>query len=239
MAVAEIEGVSLAEPSDAAVVSSSRERWNVWAWVGLVASAILPVYRWWSWRGAATADHLFSTLSLLHASTPSTTLWWINSWAELVVPIAYVGALASRAVVAVRLVAAALVQVALFLVYRSVQRYVGPPWLEWWFYGAILILFVSSVVVLRVGRVGVGGSAGAWSTAETSRVGARSTAIFAVLCSAVLLFLPAILLGQVARSNGAEDDTTSRRLAAVGTVLGCVGLMIALGYLVATTQKID
>lgn len=54
---------------------------------------------------------MFSTLSLLHASSPWSTLWWINSWAELVVPIAYVGALASRAVVAVRLAAAALVAV--------------------------------------------------------------------------------------------------------------------------------
>jgi hypothetical protein len=237
--VAEIEEVALAEPSTSAAVSGSRQRWNAWAWVGLVASAILPLYRWWSWRGAATADHLFSTLSLLHASTPSTTLWWINSWAELVVPIAYVGALASRAVVAVRLVAAALVQVALFLVYRAVQRYVGPPWLEWWFYGAILVLVVAAVVVLRVGRVGLRGPAGARSTADAPFVGARSTAILSVLCGAVLLFLPAILFGEVVRSHADEDDTTSRRLAKVGTVLGALGLAIALGYLVATTQKID
>jgi hypothetical protein len=60
-----------------------------------------------------------------------------------------------------------------------------------------------------------------------------------VLCGAVLLFLPAILFGEVVRSRADEDDAASRRLATVGTVLGALGLAIALGYLIATTQKTD
>lgn len=234
-----IESEAFAAPSGSAAGSRSRDRWNVWAWVGLVASAAIL---WYRWRNSASGvpidtDYLFSTLALLHATAPIQTLWWINSWAELLVPIAYVGALSARSVVAVRLAAAATAQVTLFVVYRSFQRYVEPPWLEWWFYGAILVLAVSSAVVLRVGRVG--GSGGGPSSAGLPFVGARSTAVISVLCGAVLLFLPAILFGEVVRSRSDEDDSTSRLLARVGTVLGALGLAIAVGYLIATTQKTD
>lgn len=236
-----IDNVPSASPPESAPGSSSRDRWNVWAWVGLVASAAILWYRWRSsyFRGPMVTDDLFSTQALLHSTNRTVTLGWFRSWAELLAPLTFVVALVTRSVVVARLAAAITAQAALMVVYMALQRYTEPPWLEWWFYGAILVLAVSSIVVLRVGRVGVGGSGGVPSAAGPRVVGARSTAVVSVLCGAVLLFLPAILFGEVVRSRADEDDATSRRLATVGTVLGALGLAIALGYLIATTQKTD
>lgn len=236
--MAEIEQVARVEPPGSADGPAARER-CVWAWVGLVASAAILWYRWRSssFRGPLNTEDLLSTRALLHSTNRTVTLGWLRSWAELLAPLTFVVALVSRSVVVARVAAAITAQAALMVVYMAVQRYTEPPWLEWWFYGAIVVLVVSSVVVLRVGRVA--GSPRAPSSAGPTFVGARSTAILSVLCGAVLLFLPALLFGEVVRSHADEDDTTSRRLAAVGTIPGAVGLAIALGYLIATTQRTD